>query len=49
MLQVKTDMGSSAADITADVSVKGMLDVVEKLTSQDDVLLRSYDGAILPW
>jgi hypothetical protein len=49
LLQVKTDLGTSAADITADVSIKGMLEVIEKLTPEDDVLLRNYDGAILPW
>lgn len=48
-LQVQTDMGTSAADITADVSVKGMLEVTEKLTPKDEVLLRNYDGTILPW
>ena len=46
---VQTDMGGESADITAEVSVAGMLRVVEDLTFESTGRFYNYDGSELPW
>lgn len=50
---VKTDMGGDGADITVDVSAKGMKKLVDKINpeTQSDYngSYRNYDGAIIAW
>ena len=46
---VKTDMGGAGADITVDVSVAGMLDVIGGLGPEDTGRFFDYQGEELPW
>ena len=46
---VKTDMGGTDADISAQVSVTGMRVVIEELNCNTPIKLYRYDGGILPW
>jgi NAD(P)-dependent dehydrogenase (short-subunit alcohol dehydrogenase family) len=46
---VKTDMGGTAAQITPEVSVRGMRSVIEKFTLKDTGRFLNYDGQKLPW
>jgi len=50
---VVTDMGGAGADITVDVSAKGMKKVVDQINpdtqSKFNRTYRNYDGSILPW
>jgi len=46
---VKTDMGGPKADITSDVSVKGLTRQISKLTINDSGKFYSYEGESIPW
>ena len=46
---VKTDMGGQGADITPEVSVKGLLDVVAGLKPEDNGKFYNYQGQEIPW
>jgi NAD(P)-dependent dehydrogenase (short-subunit alcohol dehydrogenase family) len=46
---VRTDMGGSGADITAQESVAGMRRVIAGLTPQDNGCFLNYDGSEIPW
>jgi len=46
---VKTDMGGPNADITTDVSVKGLTQHISKLTMKDSGKFYSYEGKAIPW
>jgi len=46
---VKTDMGGAGAQITPEVSVRGMRAVIEDFTLKDSGRFLNYDGAELPW
>lgn len=46
---VKTDMGGSNAEITVEVSVRGMRTVMERFTLKDTGRFIAYDGVELPW
>lgn len=46
---VKTDMGTQAADIAPETSIKGMRKVIEGFSTRDGVAFRDYTGAPLPW
>ncbi|WP_076862109.1 SDR family oxidoreductase [Bradyrhizobium mercantei] len=46
---VKTDMGTSAADIEVGESVSGMRNVITNLGPQNTGCLINYDGVEIPW
>ena len=46
---VKTDMGGSAAPLTADVSIKGLRKVIAGLSVKDTGRYLHYDGTENPW
>ena len=46
---VRTDMGGSGADITAEQSVAGMRGVIAALTPQDNGRFLNYDGGAIDW
>ena len=46
---VKTDMGGPNAEITTEVSVRGMRKVMEQFTLKDSGRFIAYDGKELPW
>jgi NAD(P)-dependent dehydrogenase (short-subunit alcohol dehydrogenase family) len=46
---VQTDMGGPGASITVDVSVGGLLRVIESLQQKDTGSYRDYSGRQLPW
>jgi len=46
---VKTDMGGSDALLEKDVSIKGMLKVIEKTGQEGSGTSLGYDGSVLPW
>jgi NAD(P)-dependent dehydrogenase (short-subunit alcohol dehydrogenase family) len=46
---VRTDMGGSGADITAEQSVAGMRGVIAALTAKDNGRFLNYDGSAIDW
>jgi NAD(P)-dependent dehydrogenase (short-subunit alcohol dehydrogenase family) len=46
---VQTDMGGLQAPLEPEVSISGMLDIIDKLTLSDTGRFLRYDGAELPW
>lgn len=46
---VKTDMGGPQAPLDIDTSVKGMMNVIERLTLKDSGTFLRYDGTSAPW
>jgi NAD(P)-dependent dehydrogenase (short-subunit alcohol dehydrogenase family) len=46
---VKTDMGGPGADIAADESAAGMVQIIEGLTLQQSGSFIGYDGRTWPW
>jgi NAD(P)-dependent dehydrogenase (short-subunit alcohol dehydrogenase family) len=46
---VRTDMGGSGADITAEQSVAGMRGVIAALTPKDNGRFLNYDGSAIDW
>jgi NAD(P)-dependent dehydrogenase (short-subunit alcohol dehydrogenase family) len=46
---VRTDMGGSAAPLSAAESVRGMLRVIDDLTLEDTGSFRDHTGDTLPW
>ena len=46
---VRTDMGTSAADIDTTTSASGMKAVVDGLTAEESGSYRNYDGSTIPW
>lgn len=46
---VRTDMGTSAADIDTQTSAAGMKAVVDGLTPEKSGVFLNYDGSPLPW
>ena len=46
---VKTDMGGPNAEITTDVSVKGLTRHISKLAIKDSGKFYSYQGELIPW
>ena len=46
---VRTDMGGSSADVTPAQSVRGMLDVIERLTEADTSRFFTWEGREHPW
>ncbi len=46
---VKTDMGGPNAEISTEVSVRGMRAVLDKFTLKESGRFIAYDGAELPW
>ena len=46
---VRTDMGGSAADITKEVSVAGLLKVLDGLKVLPGGQFLNYDGSVIPW
>jgi NAD(P)-dependent dehydrogenase (short-subunit alcohol dehydrogenase family) len=46
---VRTDMGGRGADIEADVSAKGILDIAEKLDLAGTGNFLRYDGSQMAW
>jgi NAD(P)-dependent dehydrogenase (short-subunit alcohol dehydrogenase family) len=46
---VKTDMGGDQAPLTAETSVKGMLEVLNRVTLEDAGHFYQYDGREIPW
>jgi NAD(P)-dependent dehydrogenase (short-subunit alcohol dehydrogenase family) len=46
---VKTRMGGAGALIEAEVSIKGMLDVIGGLKAEDSGKFYKYDGSEVPW
>ena len=46
---VRTDMGGTAAPLSPQDSVKGMLRLIEKVTLRDTGTFFSWDGSIIPW
>ena len=46
---VKTDMGGAGADIEVDVSVKGLIDVIAGLDTDDNGRFYDYQGQEIPW
>jgi NAD(P)-dependent dehydrogenase (short-subunit alcohol dehydrogenase family) len=46
---VKTDMGGPEAPLTPEESIKGMREVIDRLTSEDSGQFWSYDGKQLKW
>lgn len=46
---VKTDMGGQAAPLEPEDSVKGMLEVIDRLKPADTGTFFNYDGSTLPW
>ena len=46
---VKTDMGGSNAEITTEISVRGMRKVMEQFVLKDSGRFIAYDGSDMPW
>jgi NAD(P)-dependent dehydrogenase (short-subunit alcohol dehydrogenase family) len=46
---VKTDMGGASASLTMEESVRGMIRVIDGLSSQDAGRFLQWDGRELPW
>ena len=46
---VKTDMGGEGADISPEVSVKGLLEVFAGLSPEDNGKFYDYQGQEIPW
>jgi len=46
---VRTDMGGARADLAPQVSVSGLLHVVDGLTLQDSGRFLRYDDSEVPW
>ena len=46
---VRTDMGGPDADLAPDESIRGMIQVVDRLGAWDSGKFLSYDGSELPW
>ncbi len=46
---VQTDMGGSSAPLQAVESIRGMLQVIDKLSVADGLRFVSYQGEALPW
>lgn len=46
---VRTDMGTSVAPLTAEVSVSQMLRVLANFNEKQNGALLNYDGSVLPW
>lgn len=46
---VRTDMGTSSADISAEQSASGIADRLEKLTMDQSGTFVNYDGSPMPW
>ncbi len=46
---VQTDMGGNSADLTPTESVRGMLDVIERLTEADTSRFFTWEGQEHPW
>lgn len=46
---VQTDMGTSAAPLQPPESIRGMLQVIDKLSVADGLRFVSYEGEPLPW
>ncbi len=46
---VKTDMGGPNAEISTEVSIRGMRAVMDKFTLKESGRFIAYDGAELPW
>lgn len=46
---VQTDMGGSNAPLQPNESIKGMLDLAERLTIEDTGKFLSFEGEVLPW
>ena len=46
---VKTDMGGSAAPVTVDESVAGIMNIISTLKTSHTGSFFSYDGTVLPW
>ena len=46
---VKTDMGGPNADIEPEESIRGMMSVIDELTSGDAGKCLSWNGDVLPW
>lgn len=46
---VRTDMGGSAADISAEESAGGIRQVIASLGAADNGAFRNYDGGIIQW
>ena len=45
----KTDMGGAEAPLHPEESVRGMLNVIDKLSARESGRFLSYDGSELPW
>ena len=46
---VQTDMNGASADITAEVSIRGMISVIENSTKESNGKFLDYEGNTLPW
>ncbi len=46
---VRTDMGGSAADISAEESAGGIRQVIAGLGAADNGVFRNYDGGVIQW
>jgi NAD(P)-dependent dehydrogenase (short-subunit alcohol dehydrogenase family) len=46
---VKTDMGGSGAEITADVSIRGLRRLIGELSPATSGTFHRYNGDIVPW
>ena len=46
---VQTDMGTSAAPLQPPASIRGMLQVIDKLNVADGLRFVTYEGESLPW
>lgn len=46
---VRTAMGGSSAPLTPEASVRGLLEVMDRLTPQDNGAFLTYAGERLPW
>jgi len=46
---VQTDMGGTKAPLSKKISVRGMIDVIDKVKEHDSGKFINYDGAELPW
>lgn len=46
---VRTDMGGPQAPLSPEESVRGMLEVIDRLTTADNGKFLNYDGSTLPW
>ena len=46
---VQTDMGGDNAPTTPEQSIRGMREVIDRLTPEDAGTFQTFDGRILPW